>query len=118
MTKEKVLCPRCGSPHHWNIRRGKKKCKACRHEYSHKFAGLNLRTKEINEILRWFVLEQSVASIHEQTKVSRYRIMKILTSLREAMAKDIPDVFEGIIEVDETYVGGAWKNKGKEDKES
>ncbi len=30
------------------------------------------------------------------------------------MAKDIPEVFEGIVEVDETYLGGQRRNKRKE----
>ena len=29
------------------------------------------------------------------------------------MAKDIPDVFEEVVEVDETYLGGQKKNKRK-----
>ncbi len=31
--------------------------------------------------------------------------------VREAMKKDIPDVFSGTVEVDETYLGGQWRNK-------
>lgn len=27
------------------------------------------------------------------------------------MAKDIPDVFSGTVEIDETYIGSQWKNK-------
>jgi hypothetical protein len=36
--------------------------------------------------------------------------------VRQAMASDIPPVFEGTVEIDETYLGGAWKNKLKSDR--
>lgn len=29
------------------------------------------------------------------------------------MTKDIPEIFSGTVEVDETYIGGQWKNKRK-----
>ena len=32
------------------------------------------------------------------------------------MASDIPPVFEGTVEIDETYLGGAWRNKRKSDR--
>ena len=33
--------------------------------------------------------------------------------VRESMKTDIPKQFSGIVEVDETYMGGQWKNKPK-----
>ncbi len=39
--------------------------------------------------------------------------LKILTAMRMVMIQDVPEVLEGIVEVDETYVGGQWKNKRK-----
>lgn len=40
-------------------------------------------------------------------------IGKALRLLRTVMAKDVPEVFEGTVEVDETYLGGQKKNKNK-----
>ena len=34
------------------------------------------------------------------------------------MLKDIPEVFSGQVEIDETYIGGQWKNKRKSKKMS
>jgi transposase-like protein len=39
--------------------------------------------------------------------------MRALTIIRRALAKDIPVVFSGTVEVDETYLRGQWKNKRK-----
>ena len=38
-------------------------------------------------------------------------VLKILSLLRFAITQDVPNVFEGTVEVDETYLGGQWKNK-------
>jgi len=33
--------------------------------------------------------------------------------IRRALTQDVPDIFSGTVEVDETYLGGQWKNKRK-----
>ena len=33
--------------------------------------------------------------------------------VRRVLTKDVPEIFSGTVEVDETYVGGQWKNKRK-----
>jgi len=38
-------------------------------------------------------------------------ILRALTYVRIAFQQDIPDVFLDTVEVDETYIGGQWKNK-------
>lgn len=48
-----------------------------------------------------------------ELKMDKKRVLRALTVVREVMSRDVPEVFEGQVEVDETYVGGQWKNKRK-----
>ncbi|MCL5011242.1 MAG: IS1595 family transposase [Patescibacteria group bacterium] len=57
------------------------------------------------------MLEHSTDTILARVEISKYKLLKILTLLRIAMAKEVPDVFSGIVEVDETYLGGQMKNR-------
>ena len=59
------------------------------------------------------MLELSSNKVSRQTKIERKRVLRALAYARIAMHKDIPKVFSGIVEVDETYLGGQWKNKRK-----
>ncbi len=54
---------------------------------------------------------QSARSISEETGLNRLRVIRALMYVRMAMKTDIPEQFSGIVEVDETYMGGQWKNK-------
>ena len=40
-------------------------------------------------------------------------MLRALLKIRMVLAKDIPDIFSGTVKVDETYLGGACKNKRK-----
>jgi transposase-like protein len=48
-----------------------------------------------------------------ETGFDRRRILRALNITREVMLRDIPEVFNGQVEVDETYIGGRWRNKRK-----
>ena len=52
-----------------------------------------------------------VVAIAQETGIERKRVLRALTYVRMAFQKDIPEVFSGTVEVDETYLGGQWKNK-------
>ena len=58
-------------------------------------------------------VEQSSNSIAEQTGFEQRRVLRALTKIRFVMVKDIPEIFSGSVEVDDTYLGGQWKNKRK-----
>ena len=67
----------------------------------------------LKQIISEFDLEHSTNVILDRVNVSKPKLLKILTLLRTEMTKDVPDIFSGIVEVDETYVGGRWINKRK-----
>jgi transposase len=54
--------------------------------------------------------------ITTETGLERKRILRALLLARRVMVKDIPNVFSGTVEVDETYLGGQWKNKKRAQK--
>lgn len=61
--------------------------------------------------MRWFLLGQSSARVAQEAHLGR--VLRVLTLVRQAMAHDIPPVFEGTVETDETYLGGNWRDKRK-----
>jgi len=72
-----------------------------------------LSRKQWKELLKWFILGLSSNKISEQTGFNKPRTLRALMHIRKAMKTDIPKQFSGIVEVDETYLGGQWKNKPK-----
>jgi len=96
----------------YRVRRGKLRCKNCLYEFKPKLGGLRLSREKWRKIIFWFVLDQPVLVIEKQTRVSHYSVVKATNILRQVMAKDVPGVFSGTVEVDETYLGGQKKNKG------
>lgn len=104
-------CPRCKHQKSWSIRREKRRCAACRYEWRPQALPLRLTPGEWRQLLRWFLLGHSAQVIAEETGLHRQRVLRALVLVREAMVRDVPPVFSGVVEVDETYLGGAWRNK-------
>ena len=61
--------------------------------------------------MRWFVLGQSAEVIAQEARLERKRVLRALIVVRQAMVRDVPHVFSGVVEVDETYLGGSWRNR-------
>ncbi len=106
-------CKRCGNKKFYRIRRGKKRCKKCGYEFKKKIGKLRLSRKEWKVLIFWFLVGQPIRGIEEQTKISHYSTEKAVALLRLIMTKDVPGIFSGTVEVDETYLGGQKKNKRK-----
>jgi len=111
--KPKKICPRCSHKKIYIIRRGKRRCASCKYEWIPDRLPLHLSRKEWINILKWFFHGLSAKAISHETEINRWRIHRALIKVRTAMAKDVPEIFSGTIEVDETYIGGQWKNKRK-----
>jgi len=106
-------CRKCGGKKFWAIRRDKLRCKNCLYEFTPEQRLLRLTRYQWKKLLKWFLRCQRVNVVVEETGLSKYKILKALRLTRKAMAKDVPGVFEGTVEVDETYLGGQKKNKRK-----
>ncbi len=116
--KNKRVCPKCSFKKVYAIRRGKWRCAGCKYEWDPLRLPLYLSRKEWVKILKWFLRGISSPGISYETGINRWRILRALTKVRLVMSCDIPAVFSGTIEIDETYIGGQWKNKRKNQRKS
>jgi transposase len=92
------------------IRRDQRRCARCRYDWR---PGLPLRLAwhQWQVLLRCHLRGLSAAAIAEETGLHRQRVLRVLTRVREAMQQEVPPVFRGTVEVDETYLGGVWRNR-------
>lgn len=113
ITQFRTKCPKCDTRKTWKITyRDRRRCSKCRHTFTPKTANLNIGKKLLIKVLKDFLLELNTNKILEcNPKITKHHLLKVTQLARIAMTKDIPIEFSGIVEVDETYLGGSWKNK-------
>lgn len=110
----KCHCPKCDKiASVYKLSDGRLKCAECSKRISPNKHKINISAFLAKQIVSEFVLEHSTNIILARVNVSKPKLLKILTLLRIEVTKDIPSVFEGTVEVDETYLGGKWINKRK-----
>jgi transposase len=109
----KMQCPKCRSKKVYLLGNKKRRCSKYQYEFTPHRLPLRLTRDQWKDILKWFLLEQSSQNISIRSSLERRRVMRALTVVRRALTNDVPEIFSGTVEVDETYLGGQWKNKRK-----
>ena len=108
MTK-RLWCPRCGGTRAWIIRGETRRGTRGRYDWR---PGLPLRLTrhQWGALLRWQLRGLSAAASARECGGERTRVVRALLYVRAAMLRAVPPVFHGTVEVDETYLGGRWRN--------
>jgi transposase-like protein len=109
-----TLCPFCSFSRSWSVRGKKRKCKQCRREFSDRTypaAGFRITKATWHVVIATFLRERTEKRIAEETGTSLKTAQKMAHYLRVIMTADAPPPFRGIVEMDETYIGGQRKNK-------
>ena len=106
-----MRCKRCSKNKCYFLASQRYRCRVCGYTFSPAKSLFNISSKLLKSILEDFILEHSTNIILSRQPISKYRLLKLLTACRTLMTKDVFDVFSGDVEVDETYLGGQWKNK-------
>jgi transposase len=108
----KNICPRCQNrKRFYKLCDGRQKCSCCKKYFTPDKGKLIINRKTLKQIISEFVLEHPTNMILQRVSVSKHKLLKVLNLLRIEMTKDVPKIFSGTVEVDETYLGGQWKNK-------
>ena len=103
-------CPRYHYTRAWVVRRAKRRCARCRYEWGLRLP-LRLTRHQWQQLLRCHAQGLSARAVAQETGLHPQRVLRALTVVRTAMVHEIPPVFRGTVEVDETYVGGSWRNR-------
>lgn len=113
-----VFCIACRNYKTYKIPNKRYRCKRCGYKF-HDFTGrwinkVRISYKKWLWIIKLFELEVSARKIAQQVQLSYPTVLKAVTIIRIALVantKDAKDLFNGEIELDESYFGGRRKGK-------
>lgn len=123
------VCPKCGSIHkvyHQKYDPRKFYCENCKHEFSvltgtifeNTHLDLRMWLYAINLVI---IAKKGISALQlrRELGMNSYKgAWRMMHKIREAMAKDeMREVFEAIVEIDETYVGGKPRKPNKRGKD-
>ena len=111
----KTFCKKCGCKKFWKLGNGEYRCQNCRRDFRpYPVEGLRFSKRQWRKLTKLFLLGINGPALSSELKKNLATINKASRFLRLVMHEDIPqEVFTGIVEVDETYLGGQKKNKRK-----
>ncbi len=110
---ERRTCPQCGFSRSWAVRRGHRKCKRCGAEWSpvSRVSGFRATLDAWRTVIRSFLRDRTGERVTEAAGIERHTAHRMLHHLRGLMTADVPEPFSGVVEIDETFIGGQWRNK-------
>lgn len=114
----RVLCTKCGYRFWYKMKRGYYRCRRCKRDFVPHRLPLRLTVTQWRVLLASFVLEHSARLVASESRLHVQRVLRALQLVRAAMQRDVPKPFSGTVEVDETYLGGQWKNKRKQTRDA
>jgi len=100
------------------MKRGYYRCRRCKRDFVPHRLPLRLTVTQWRVLLASFVLEHSARLVASESRLHVQRVLRALQLVRAAMQRDVPKPFSGTVEVDETYLGGQWKNKPKQTRDA
>lgn len=110
----KFSCGHCGAKKFWKLGNGEYRCRSCRQDFRPKpVSNLRLSRAAWLKLTELFLIGANSPTIKEKLGKGLAQVQKALRILRACMTVDVPEIFSGTVEVDETYLGGQWKNKRK-----
>jgi len=124
------ICPHCGSqrPNHYQLKydgafNGLYKCKDCRKRFT-VTVGTIFHGSQIS-LRKWFMSiyifsshKKGISSVQlsKDLDITQKSAWFMLSRIRNSFKTDVDFQFEGLVQVDETFIGGKNKNRSKDKK--